>query len=115
RACDGLTAGNTSITAAYVAHVTAPEQRNQSFGAMGVSSNLVYVVGPALAGVLGSTRLGDRLPVYASLGISLVAAALIAWYLPESRPQGPAAPQQRKASLREALAIPHVGRMLVLY
>jgi predicted MFS family arabinose efflux permease len=115
RASDGLTAGNASITAAYVADVTAPEERNKSFGAMGVSSNLGFVVGPALAGVLGSTRLGDRLPVYATLGVSLVAAALIAWYLPESRPQGPAAPQQRKASLREALAIPHVGRMLVLY
>jgi MFS family permease len=115
RACDGMTAGNSSITAAYVADVTPPEERNQSFGAMSVSSNLGFIVGPALAGVLGSTRLGDRLPVYATLAVSLVAAALIAFYLPESHDREPGAGQKQKAGLREALAIPHVGRMLVLY
>jgi len=117
RATDGMTAGNSSITSAYVADVTAPEERSKSFGAMGVSSNLGFVVGPALAGALGSTRLGDRLPVYATLGVSLTAAALIAWYLPECHERtASAAPEKKpRGAFSEALAIPHVGRMLVLY
>ncbi|HYV43211.1 MAG TPA: MFS transporter, partial [Myxococcaceae bacterium] len=119
RATDGMTAGNSSITAAYVADVTPPEKRNSSFGAMGVSSNLGFVVGPAIAGALGSTRLGDRLPVYATLGVSLAAAAMIAWYLPESHERTstavPHAHHRRWGALGEALDIPHVGRMLVLY
>jgi hypothetical protein len=60
-------------------NVTTPEERSKSFDAMGVSSNLGFVIGPALAGALGSTRLGDRLPVYATMGVSLTAAG--------SRPQ----------------------------
>jgi predicted MFS family arabinose efflux permease len=123
RMSDGLTAGNGSITTAYVADVTRPEERNRSFGAMGVSSNLGFMIGPALAGVLGSTRLGDRLPVYATLGISLVAAALIAFYLPETHPESRArtassdhAPSKdRGGSLGEALTVRHVPRMLGLY
>jgi len=131
RAADGMTAGSASIASAYVADVTTPEERSRAFGYMGVSSNLGFVVGPAVAGALGSTALGDRLPVYVTLGISLAAAALIAFYLPESHARS-AAPHPPPDSacevlgkrhgaragpggLRQTLAIRHVPRMLALY
>jgi MFS transporter, DHA1 family, tetracycline resistance protein len=86
RAFDGLTGGNISVAHAYVADITPAEDRSRSFGLMGVSSNLGFVVGPALAGLLGSTSAGDIAPVSAALLISLVATVLVAVFLPESNP-----------------------------
>jgi MFS family permease len=86
RALDGLTGGNISVANAYVADVSPEEDRSRNFGRMGVSSNLGFIVGPALAGLLGGTGMGEMLPVLAALLVSLVATLLIAFYLPESRP-----------------------------
>ncbi len=86
RALDGLTGGNVSIANAYLADVTSEDERARSFGQMAVSSNLGFVLGPALAGVLGATALGAVLPVAAAAVISLVATLLIAFRLPDVRP-----------------------------
>ena len=87
RALDGLTGGNVAVANAYVADVTAEAQRSASYGRMAVAQNLGFVVGPALAGLLGATALGSMLPVLAAIAISSVALGLIAWRLPESRPR----------------------------
>ena len=86
RALDGLTGGNISVANAYVADISPEEDRSRNFGRMGISSNLGFVVGPALAGLLGGTAMGESLPVLAALLVSLVATLLIAFYLPESNP-----------------------------
>jgi MFS transporter, DHA1 family, tetracycline resistance protein len=86
RAFDGLTGGNISVANAYLADITAEESRSAAFGKMAVSTNLGFVLGPALAGLLGATALGETLPVLAAFGISLVASLLIAVALPESTP-----------------------------
>jgi len=86
RALDGLTGGNVAVANAYVADVTTERTRSASFGRMAVAQNLGFVVGPALAGVLGATSLGVMPPVLAAIAISGVALGLIAWRLPESRP-----------------------------
>jgi MFS family permease len=87
RALDGLTGGNVAVANAYVADVTADRERSASFGRMAVAQNLGFVVGPALAGVLGASALGAMLPVLAAIAISTAALGLIAWRLPESRPR----------------------------
>lgn len=86
RALDGLTGGNISVANAYVADISAESDRSRNFGRMGISSNLGFVVGPALAGLLGGTAMGETLPVLAALSVSLLATLLIAFYLPESKP-----------------------------
>jgi MFS family permease len=86
RAVDGLTGGNVSVANAYVADISSDDDRSRNFGRMGVSSNLGFIVGPALASLLGTTGHGETLPVLAALAISLVATAMIAFYLPESNP-----------------------------
>jgi DHA1 family tetracycline resistance protein-like MFS transporter len=53
---------------------------------MVVSSNLGFVLGPAIAGVLSATALGPLLPVSAAAVISLVATLVIAFRLPDVRP-----------------------------
>jgi MFS family permease len=84
RALDGLTGGNVSVANAYLADITPDDERNKNFGKMAISSNLGFVVGPALAGVLGATALGHALPAIAAFVISLIAVLVIAFYLPES-------------------------------
>ncbi len=86
RALDGATGGNVSVANAYLADITTEEDRNTNFGKMAISSNLGFIVGPALAGVLGGTALGEGLPVMSALLISLVAVFLITFGLPESNP-----------------------------
>ncbi len=85
RALDGLTGGNVSVANAYLADISNDENRNANFGKMAVSSNLGFILGPALAGLLSATVVGELLPVLAALGISLVASLLILFRLPESR------------------------------
>jgi MFS family permease len=86
RALDGLTGGNISVANAYLADVTPEAKRSVNFGKMAISANLGFVLGPALAGVLGGTRWGEVGPVGAALVISVVATLIIVLKLPESRP-----------------------------
>jgi DHA1 family tetracycline resistance protein-like MFS transporter len=86
RALDGITGGNVSVANAYLADITEEKKRNENFGKMAVSSNFGFILGPALAGLLGATVLGEALPVLAALIISLIATIIIAFNLPESKP-----------------------------
>ena len=137
RALDGLTGGNVSVANAYLADITSDAERNKNFGKMAVASNLGFVLGPTLAGILGATSYGPLIPVLAALTISLVASLIIGLYLPESRPctiealpgskrdvrtvfgqehkdcieLRPAA----KLTLRGALGLPSIGFLFLLY
>jgi len=86
RAADGLTGGNVSVANAYLADVTGEEERSTNFGKMAVAANLGFILGPAIAGLLAATALGELVPVLAAVAISLVATLIIAFRLPESRP-----------------------------
>jgi MFS family permease len=52
-----------------------------------MSFNLGFIVGPALAGILGSTPYGEMLPVIAAAFLSLIAIFAIFFFLPESKPK----------------------------
>jgi MFS family permease len=84
RALDGLTGGNISVAHAYLADITSEEERNKNFGRMAISANLGFIIGPALAGILGSTPLKETLPVMAAILISGIALLIIFFVLPES-------------------------------
>ena len=84
RAADGITGGNVSVANAYLADISSDDNRNANYGKMSISSNLGFVLGPALAGILGATAMGEILPVTAALIISAVATVLIIVKLPES-------------------------------
>ena len=72
RAIDGITGGNLSVANAYVSDISSDETRSKNFGKMAISSNLGFIVGPALAGILGGTVYGPILPVLAALILSLI-------------------------------------------
>lgn len=136
RALDGLTGGNISVANAYVADVSPPADRSRNFGRMGVAANLGMIMGPALAGILGTTSYGEVLPLAAAALISLVGVAVIWFGLPESKPpdglpdcprkeQGQVLGQEprdcilavkaQETSIRDVLAQPHVLFMMALY
>jgi MFS transporter, DHA1 family, tetracycline resistance protein len=87
RFVDGLTGGNISVANAYLADISSDENRSKNFGKMSISSNLGFIVGPALAGILGATIYQEILPVLAALILSLLTLIVIVFALKESKPQ----------------------------
>src|SRR6478736_8028726 len=86
RAIDGITGGNISVANAYLADLSTDATRSKNFGKMAISSNLGFILGPALAGILGGTIYGAILPVLAALVLSLVTLLAIVLLLKESKP-----------------------------
>ena len=86
RALDGITGGNVSVANAYLADVSSDINRSKNFGKMAISSNLGFIVGPAIAGILGATIYKEILPVLAALFLSIVTLIVIGFTLKESKP-----------------------------
>lgn len=82
RAGGGMMGASVSAASAYLADVTPPERRAQSFGLIGVAFGLGFIIGPLLGGWLGETDL--RLPFYVAAALCAVNFALAWFYLPES-------------------------------
>jgi MFS transporter, DHA1 family, tetracycline resistance protein len=53
RAIDGITGGNISVAIAYLADISSEKSRSSNFGKMAMSANLGFILGPAIAGLLG--------------------------------------------------------------
>jgi MFS family permease len=136
RALDGITGGNVSVANAYLADITTDDTRNAAFGRMAVAANLGFILGPAIAGTLGATALGELLPVLAALAISVVATLIIAIKLPDSHTcvldHDPEAANVRKVfgqeqkdcfkmktdptiGVRDMLRLPCVASLLAIY
>ena len=103
---DGITGGNISVANAYLADISSDENRSKNFGKMAVSSNLGFIVGPALAGILGATIYQEILPVLAALFLSLLTLIVIGFALKESKPQLVVVTEQipEKESIRKVFA-----------
>jgi DHA1 family tetracycline resistance protein-like MFS transporter len=112
RACDGLTGGNVSVANAYVADVTAEEERSAAFGKMGVASSVGFVVGPAIAGLMGR-HYGAAAGL--ALALSLGAAVLVVLRLPESLKRAAPRTAPEPSRWRDAWLVPHVPWLLLLY
>lgn len=82
RALAGLTGASIGTCTAYIADVTAPEKRSQSFALIGMAFGLGFIVGPALGGMLGHFDL--RLPFQVAAGLALLNALYGLLVLPES-------------------------------
>ncbi|HJT85669.1 MAG TPA: MFS transporter [Nitrososphaeraceae archaeon] len=87
RLIDGITGGNISVANAYLADISSDQNRSKNFGKMAISSNLGFIIGPGLAGILGGTIYQEILPVLAALFLSLLTLIVIAFGLKESKPK----------------------------
>lgn len=85
RILGGMTSASATALFAYVADVTAPENRARAFGIVGAAISAGFVLGPALGGVLG--EVSARLPFWVAAGLSALAFLYGLVVLPESLPQ----------------------------
>lgn len=107
----GATSASVATAGAYIADVTAPENRAQYFGMLGAAFGLGFVLGPALGGILGGLDL--RYPFWAAAAMSLVNFAYGFFILPESlRPENRAPFQWRKANPLGSLKLLRASRQL---
>jgi DHA1 family tetracycline resistance protein-like MFS transporter len=84
RLVSGATAASYSISSAYIADVTPPQQRAAKFGMLGAAFGIGFIVGPAIGGLLGSIDL--RAPFWASAALSTANFVYGLFVLPESLP-----------------------------
>jgi MFS transporter, DHA1 family, tetracycline resistance protein len=135
RAVDGLTGGNISVANAYLADVSGKEDRKKNFGQMSAAANVGFIVGPALAGILGATALGISLPIMAAILVSLLSLCTIAFGLKDVVPKTVTSPANEdtahkvlgiesknpypatpaKTNFLAILKLPYIAYFLVLY
>src|SRR6478609_4772959 len=139
RALDGITGGNISVANAYLADVSTDKDRSKNFGKLSISANLGFIVGPALAGVLGGTIYKELLPVLSAVIISSVAFVVVGFMLKESKPKQVVAiqpfpekkdinkvfsfeckecykaPNPKKLGYKDVLKIKEISFLIVLY
>lgn len=85
RVIDGFGAGSASTAGAYVADVTPPQDRARNYGFIGMAFGLGFILGPTLGGLLSQFSLNA--PVFAAGTLSLLAAVVGFFILPESLPK----------------------------
>ncbi len=82
RIISAITSASFTTANAYLADVTPPEKRAQSFGLLGAAFGVGFIIGPVLGGWLGAIDL--RLPFWFAAGLALVNFCYGWFVLPES-------------------------------
>jgi DHA1 family tetracycline resistance protein-like MFS transporter len=112
RIVDGLSGGNISTARAYVADVTEPKDRARAYGLIGAAFGLGFIVGPALSGALA--QVSYTAPIWAAAAITLVAAAMAWFWLPETVHRARAGTGMPFRAMAEMLARPGLRRLLLI-
>jgi DHA1 family tetracycline resistance protein-like MFS transporter len=84
RAIAGVAGAVYSPAMAYIADVSTPEKRAQSFGVVGAAFGVGFIAGPALGGLIG--ELGPRAPFFVAAGLAMLNFLYGLFVLPESLP-----------------------------
>jgi DHA1 family tetracycline resistance protein-like MFS transporter len=70
RTLGGAMQANVAIANAYVADISAPEERAKRFGLLGAMMGVGFIVGPVVGGLLGDVNL--HLPFYLAGSLTLL-------------------------------------------
>lgn len=84
RAFAGLMAGNLGVASAMMADITSAGNRARGMGLIGAAFGLGLVLGPVIGGLLSGDNGSFLLPCLFAGGMSLLAVAAAALFLPES-------------------------------
>lgn len=108
RVIAGVTGASITVANAYLADVTPPEGRARSFGLLGATFGVGFILGPALGGVLGGIDL--RLPFAVAAGLALLNALYGFLVLPESLPPEKRADGPGRGRLNPLTPLRDLGR-----
>jgi MFS transporter, DHA1 family, tetracycline resistance protein len=95
RVFSGIATANIAVTQAYIADVTAPEERSRGMGVLGAAFGLGFIFGPFFGGQLAALHLWGRessAPALAASALACVNLLFALRSLPESLP-----PERRTA------------------
>ena len=109
RAFAGLMAGNFGVASAMMADITSPKDRARGMGLLGAAFGLGIILGPMLGGLLSGDSASFTLPCIVAGGMSLLAIAAAARFLPESLP-----PDRRRANREKAQHSPALSLYALL-
>ena len=84
RLVGGAMQANAAVANAYVADITAPEDRARRFGLLGAMMGLGFIVGPVMGGLLGAINL--QLPFWVAGVLTMLNLVYGYYVLPESLP-----------------------------
>jgi DHA1 family tetracycline resistance protein-like MFS transporter len=117
RLFSGAMQSNVAVANAYVADITAPEDRAKAFGKLGAMLGMGFILGPVIGGLLGGISL--HLPFFAAGTLACVNWLYGYFVLPESLP-----PERRQPfvlreanpidALRGLTALKGVGSLVVV-
>lgn len=96
RTLAGAFAANISVASAYIADVTAPEERTRFMGLLGASFGIGFVLGPALGALL--VPYGHAVPMFFTAGLAALNWGIAALQLRE--------PARHEAPAREGVRLP---------
>ena len=118
RVVGGITAATQSTAGAYMADISAPEDKAKNFGLIGAAFGIGFVLGPLIGGLLG--EFGTRAPFYAAAVLSAL-NALLGWIVLQEtvtdRIRRPFSITRANpfGSLRVFRAMPTVGGLIAVY
>ncbi len=115
RIIGGAMQANAAVASAYVADITAPQDRAKRFGMLGAMFGIGFILGPVVGGLLGGIDM--RLPFFAAGVLALANLVYGNFVLPESLgPEKRRAVDWRRAnpltSLKELAALKGVGLLV---
>lgn len=103
RAVAGFTAGNLTVTNAYIADVIPPKERAGVIGLLGAAFGLGFAFGPPIGGFLGG--INHALPGLLAAALSTIASIMVWKFLPESHTNRQATNAGRFAFSSERLRV----------
>lgn len=117
RLVSGALQANAAIAQAYVADISAPQERAKRFGMLGAMFGMGFVLGPVMGGILGGISL--HLPFFVAGSLAIVNALYGIFVLPESLPAERRTPiNWRKAnpvaSLKQLRDLQGVGMLVAV-
>lgn len=117
RVVGGITAATQSTASAYIADISAPEQKSANFGMVGAAFGLGFVLGPVIGGLLAEW--GTRAPFYAAAALAGANMIFGFFVLPETvtdriRRPFSLARANPIGAFRKLSELPGVARLIVL-
>jgi MFS transporter, DHA1 family, tetracycline resistance protein len=117
RLFSGAMQSNAAVANAYVADITAPEDRARRFGLVGAMFGLGFILGPVMGGLLGSIDI--HLPFFAAGALAVMNWLYGYFVLPESLPPARRRPFEWKranpfAAMRGLAQLRGVGPLIVV-